>query len=125
MQANHKSSAFILGVFIFLGLAVLGYLLATAAIEYKQYDRSVTVKGLSEREYKADIVIWPIEFTLADNDLENLYRTIDNHTFKIKSFLEVNNIRTDEISFSSPSITDKTAQQYGGGQTPRYRYSAI
>ncbi len=124
MQVN-KFSAFILGVFIFLGLASLGYLLATAAIDVKQYDRSVTVKGLSEREYKADIVIWPIEFTLADNDLEQLYRTIDSHTFKIKSFLEVHNIRPDEISFSSPSITDKTAQQYGGGQAPRYRYSAV
>jgi hypothetical protein len=125
MQINNKSSAFILGVFIFLGLAALGYLLATAAIDFKQFDRSVTVKGLSEREYKADIVIWPIEFTLADNDLEQLYRTIDSHTFKIKSFLEVNNIRSDEISFSPPSITDKTAQQYSGGQVPRYRYSAI
>ncbi len=125
MQVNNKSSAFILGVFIFLGLAVLGYFLAKAAIDFKQYDRSVTVKGLSEREYKADIVIWPIEFTLADNDLEKLYRTIENHTFKIKSFLEVNNVRSDEISFSSPSITDKTAQQYGGGPAPQYRYSAI
>lgn len=125
MQVNDKSSAFILGLFIFLGLSVLGYFLATAAIDFKQYDRSVTVKGLSEREYKADIVIWPIEFTLADNNLEQLYRTIDNHTFKIKSFLEINNIRTDEISFSSPAITDKTAQQYGGTQAPRYRYSAV
>ncbi|MFK8028182.1 MAG: SIMPL domain-containing protein [Gammaproteobacteria bacterium] len=125
MQVNDKSSAFILGLFIFLGLSVLGYFLATAAIDYKQYDRNVTVKGLSEREYKADIVIWPIEFTLADNNLEQLYRTIDSQTFKIKSFLEINNIRTDEISISSPSITDKTAQQYGGGQAPRYRYSAV
>jgi hypothetical protein len=125
MQVNNKSSAFILGIFIFLGLAVLGYFLATAAIDFKQYDRSVTVKGLSEREYKADIVIWPIEFTLADNDLEKLYRTIEGHTFKIKSFLEVNNVRSDEITFSSPSITDKTAQQYGGGPAPQYRYSAI
>jgi hypothetical protein len=125
MQVNNKSSAFILGFFIFLGLAALGYFLDTAAMDFKQYDRSVTVKGLSEREFKADIVIWPIEFTLADNDLEQLYGTIDSHTSKIKSFLEVNNIRPEEISFLSPSITDKTAQQYSGAQAPRYRYSAI
>ncbi len=125
MQINNKSSAFILGLFIFLGLAVLGYLLANAAIDVKQYDRSVTVKGLSEREYQADIVIWPIEFTLADNNLEQLYSTIDNYTYKVKTFLQENNIAPDEISFSSPSINDKTAQQYGGAQAPRYRYSAI
>ena len=125
MQVSNKSSAFILGFFIFLGLAALGYFLATAALDFKQYDRSVTVKGLSEREYKADIVIWPIGFTLADNDLENLYLTIDSHTLKIKSFLENNNIKPEEISFSSPAITDKTAQQYGGGDAPKYRYSSM
>lgn len=125
MQVNGKSSAFILGVFIFLGLSALGYFLATAAIDFKQYDRSVTVKGLSEREYPADIVIWPIEFALADNDLERLYRRIDDYTHKIKAFLESNAIKAQEISFSAPSITDKTAQQYGGGPAPQYRYSAV
>ena len=125
MQAINKTSAFILGIFIFFGLSVLGYLLSTAAIEFKQYDRSVTVKGLSEREYPADIVIWPIEFTLADNDLERLYQRIDQDTHSIKSFLESNHIMSDEISYSSPSINDKTAQQYGGGPAPQYRYSAV
>ncbi len=125
MQVNSKSSAFILGVFIFLGLSTLGYFLATAAIDFKQYDRSVTVKGLSEREYPADIVIWPIEFALADNDLERLYRRIDDYTYKIKTFLESNTIKAQEISFSAPAITDKTAQQYGGGAAPQYRYSAV
>ena len=125
MQAINKTSAFILGIFIFFGLSVLGYLLSTAAIEFKQYDRSVTVKGLSEREYPADIVIWPIEFTLADNDLERFYQRIDQDTHSIKSYLESNHIMSDEISYSSPSINDKTAQQYGGGPAPQYRYSAV
>ena len=124
MQINDKASALILGAFIFLGLSALGYFLANAAINFKQLDRSVTVKGLSEREYMADIVIWPIEFTAADNDLESLYRRIDNYTQKIKFFLENNRISVNEISFSSPSITDKTAQQYGGGPAPQFRYSA-
>ncbi len=124
VHTNDKASAFILGAFICLGLGILGYLLAGAAIDFKQYDRSVTVKGLSEREYLADIVIWPIEFTVADNNLERLYRSIDDYTLRIKSFLEKHNISIDEISFSSPSINDKTAQQYGGGPAPQYRYSA-
>ena len=76
MQPSNKVSAFIFGTFIFIGLSALGYLLGNAVIEYKQYDRSVTVKGLSEREYDADIVIWPIQFTAAGNDLGILYKSI-------------------------------------------------
>ena len=125
MQQYNKSSALILGVFIFIGLASVGYLLANAAIEFKQFDRSVTVKGLSEREFKADIVIWPIQFTAAGNDLETLYVSIESNTSKIKDFLGSSGISLDEISFASPAITDKSAQQYGGNAKPEFRYSAI
>ena len=33
--------------------------------------------GLSEREYAADIVLWPIQFTETSNKLEALYDSIE------------------------------------------------
>ena len=125
MPTTNKTSALILGIFVFLGLSALGYLLGNAAIEFKQFDRSVTVKGLSEREYTADIVIWPIQFTAAGNDLESLYNSIELNTIKIVSFLGKKGINTDEITTSSPAITDKSAQQYGGNSRAEFRYSAV
>ncbi len=124
MQQLEKSSALTLGICIFLGLAALGYLIGDAAIEYKQFERTVTVKGLSEREYPADIVIWPIKFTAASNELETLYNSIDDSTAKIKTFLARNGIKTDEITFASPAITDKSAQQYGNNNNAEFRYTA-
>ena len=50
MQQSNFKGAFVLGLFIFLGLAALGHLLGLSAIKFKEYERSVTVKGLSERE---------------------------------------------------------------------------
>lgn len=125
MMGNNKTGALLLGLFIFLGLASLGYLLGNAAIKYKEYERTVTVKGLSEREYEADIVIWPIQFTEASNKLEELYGSIEHSTEKIKVFLEKNGISQEEISFTAPSITDKSAQQYGGQEKADFRYTAI
>lgn len=124
MTTTNKIGDLILGVFVFLGLSTLGYLLGNAAIEFKQFDRSVTVKGLSEREYPADIVIWPIQFTAAGNDLESLYNAIELNTKKIVSFLGNNGIITDEITLSSPAITDKSAQQYGNNARAEFRYTA-
>jgi hypothetical protein len=125
MNQASKASAFILGVFVFAGLSALGYLLGEAAIEYKQYDRSVTVKGLSEREFEADIVIWPIQFTAAENDLESLYGSIEQSTVKTQAFLNKNGIGREEITFSAPAITDKSAQQYGNNAKPEFRYTAV
>ncbi|MEE9494229.1 MAG: SIMPL domain-containing protein [Gammaproteobacteria bacterium] len=125
MSKSSKSSSFILGIFVFLGLSMLGYLLGNAAIKYREYERTVTVKGLSEREFKANIVIWPIQFNQADNHLENLYDRVERNTAMITNFLKAKGIEASEISFSSPSITDKSAQQYGGADRAEFRYTAI
>ena len=125
MSETDKSSALILGLFVFLGLAVLGYLLADAAIRYKEYERTVTVKGLTEQEYPADIVIWPVQFTIANNDLAELYDAIEKSTNKIRKYLQANGIAASEITLSSPAITDKSAQSYSSAQQAEFRYSAI
>ena len=125
MQEQNRTSAFILGVFIFLGLTVTGYLLGRAAIEFREYERTVTVKGLSEREYPADIVIWPIQFIVAGNDLGQLYSSVEASSTEIRMFLENSGISPDDISSASPAITDKSAQQYGNSARPEFRYSAL
>lgn len=125
MHIQNKTDAFLLGFFIFLGLLSLGYLLGDAAINVKKFERSVTVKGLSEREYDADIVIWPIQFTQANNSLVDLYNAIDDNTRQIKDFLARNGVSPDEITVSSPAITDKSARQFGEAEKAEFRYAAV
>lgn len=119
-----RANSIILGICLILGLSSLGYLLGDAAIKFKEYERTVTVKGLSEREYSADIVIWPIKFTAASNDLSELYKLMDSNTAKIQAFLANAGMANDEISFSSPAINDKAAQQYGNQSTAEFRFTA-
>ena len=86
---------------------------------------SRSVKGLSEREFEADIVIWPIQFTAAGNDLESLYGSIEQSTVKTQAFLNNNGISREEVTLSVPAITDKSAQQYGNNAKPEFRYTAF
>lgn len=129
-RTNHKEissllvPALLLGFFICIGLGILGYQLGSAAIEYKQYERSVTVKGLAEKEVTADVVIWPIQFTVASNDLSGLYNDVDRNTEKIKAFLLLKGVSPEAISFSAPAIVDKSAQQWGDNSRAEFRYSA-
>ena len=125
MPEKSKSSALILGFSICFGLAILGYLLSDAALTIKGLERSVKVKGLSEREYPADIVIWPIQFTAADNNLQTLYNTIEESTDKIIVFLKEHKINASDISGNPPAITDKSAQRYGNSEPAQFRYSAV
>ena len=120
-----KAGAAILGLAIFCGLVALGYLLGDAALKVKAMERTVRVKGLSEREYPADIVIWPIRFVAADNNLQNLYENIEKDTAKIKKFLKKYKINESDITVNPPAVTDKTAQSYGNSNRIKFRYSAI
>lgn len=125
MTYQNRSDAAILGLSLIIGLALLGFILADAAINVKEYERSVTVKGLAEREVPADVVIWPIVFTEANSDLPNLYTSIDQSKQKIVDFLASKGVKAGELSHSLPSITDKSAQQYGGGERAEFRYVAV
>ncbi|EKO3509979.1 SIMPL domain-containing protein [Vibrio fluvialis] len=122
-QLNTKS-ALTMGISILLGLGLLGYFVEQAAVKFKEYDRVVTVKGLSEREVPADTVIWPIQFTLADNELPTLFTTLDAQTQQVMQFLAQQGIDTQSISISAPAVIDKKAQQYGGEARIEYRYLA-
>jgi uncharacterized protein len=122
---NSKDLGFIvLGISILLGLATLGYLLKDAAVEFKSFERTVTVKGLAEEEHLADIVIWPIQFTEAGNSLDGTYQSLENSADKVRRFLTDSGIEEDEISFSTPLLTDRSAQLYGGNENYQYRYIA-
>ena len=124
MEKPNSISAWILGVSLIFGLSSLGYLLGEAAIAHKQFERSVRVKGLAEREYNADIIIWPIQFTTASNDLADLYDEIERSSFEIKALMIRSGIEEEDVSYTSPSIVDKWAQQYGG-EKAEFRYMAM
>ena len=67
MNTNASFSALLLGVCIALGLAALGFQLAQGVERFRALERTVTVKGLAEREVAADVAVWPIRFSEAAN----------------------------------------------------------
>ena len=88
-------------------------------------DRSVVVKGLSEREVVADQVIWPLAYRLAGNDLRSLYNEIERSNTVIVDFLTSNGIPQDEITVSPASVTDLQAERYGYNNEDPNRYKAV
>lgn len=117
-------TAVILGVALIIAAATAAIVVSDAVTEVKALERSVTVKGLSEREYLADTVIWPIQFTSASNDLAAIYQEIEASKAKIVAFLLLQGIAAEEISTSAPNIVDKSAQRYGGDASAPFRYTA-
>ena len=100
---------------IMLGLIVLGWFIYAGIGRFSDRDRSVVVKGLSEREVVADKVIWPLAYRLAGNDLRSLYTEIERS----------NTIPQEEITVSPASVTDMQAERYGYNNEDPFRYKAV
>ncbi len=115
----------ILAAAMVMSAAIFGWFVEKAAVRVKEYERSVTVKGLAEREVPADVAICPISFTRADNEITTLYASMDRDSHLIIEFLRQFGIKDEEISVSTPQVTDKLAQQYGGNQTVEFRYTGM
>lgn len=124
MNNKRITEAIVLGAFLCLGLIVLGYLISSSIIRIKGLDRTVTVKGLSEREMPANRAIWPIKFSEADNDLSNLYSVVQQKTELIITFLKKNGFEDKEISILAPAILDRQAQGYLDPNKIKFRYTA-
>jgi hypothetical protein len=124
---NHNRGigpAFVVGAFICAGLIGLGYLVAGGILQVKALERSVTVKGLAEREVAADVAIWPIRFTEAGNDLGALYQSIQEHNGLVAAFLREQGFGDAEISVSAPTVVDRQAQGYPNTGEIKFRYTA-
>ncbi len=126
MDRKRHGEALILGVFICLGLALLGHFVAKGVVSFRALDRTVMAKGLAEREVTADVAIWPIRFDLANNDLGALTVEMEKKTALVREFLGEAGFTAEEITLGIPSVIDRHAQRYGGVQpnTPRYQGSA-
>jgi hypothetical protein len=117
------AGSLVLGLLLALGLAALGYLLADGLLRFKALDRTVTVKGLAEREVAADLVIWPIKFSAADNDLGALYARLEIQHAEVATFLREGGFAAEDFSVSAPAIVDRKAQGFGDSAQAEFRYA--
>ncbi len=120
---NMDKGKFYSGLFIMVGLVVLGMMFPRAVEKYRSYDRTVNVKGLCEKEVKADKVIWPVVYKVMANDIQSIYDQTDRNNETIVDFLEAGGIDASEITVSVPQISDKFANEYGNNDRA-YRYIA-
>jgi uncharacterized protein len=124
MKSSTHNGLIAAGISFIIGMFILGFFLNSAVQTYRSFERTVTVRGLAEQEHLADVVIWPIQFTLASNDQEDIYRQLDRNSGLVVGFLKDLGVEESEISVDVPLVTDRSAQRWGGDPGGGFRYVA-
>ena len=115
-------SGIIIGILLAFGLFLLGLQVKQGLNSITDNQRMVTVRGLAEREVKANKVTWPIVSKEVGNDLPTIYANIERTNAAIMAFLKQNGIQESEISVDAPKVLDLQADQYSSNNVP-FRYN--
>src|ERR1700722_13574832 len=106
MKARNRGAIELLGLLLAFGLIVGGWVLGMQIKAAKLGDRYVSVRGLSERNVKSDLAIWPIEYQEAGDDLPSLYAKTEADQKVILQFLSQQGIQSSEIGLGIVGVTD-------------------
>lgn len=124
IDMENKKAVVAGAVVLALGILFAGISLTFGIKALKADQRTVTVRGLSEREFAADMAAWPVTFTVSGNELPTLRQEIVTKTGIIIDFLKAHGIKDGEYTVKEPAITDITANPYMDQNQKRYKYFA-
>lgn len=111
-------------ILIAFALVIAGYFVGNMHKTGKEFDRYVQVKGLSEREVKADLAVWPINAILTGNDLKALKKRIDDQNQQVYQFFMDQGFTPEEVTRGMVNITDTRSNIYNNNAALGFRYLA-
>jgi uncharacterized protein len=115
--------ALIVGLCLLLGLSAAGYLVGRGATRFRSDTRVVTVKGLVEREVKADRAVWALGLRRASETLADAHARLSADRDAVVAFLPKQGFPEAEIERQPTRTVDKLAREYGQPQpSDRLRY---
>ena len=113
--------------YLFAAIAVvaLGWFIRSGMVNFNGAYRSVKVKGISEREVKADNVTWPIIYKVVGSDLPSLYDRVEVNNKIVVDFLHANGIKDEEISINAPKVQNNVAESWSNDRAFDYGLTQV
>jgi len=98
-----------------IGLMVGGYLLGNGLVRAKDADRSVTVRGLAERDVTADLATWTIAYSATSEDFATAQASVDRDSESIRGFFRELGFPADDLQPTGVNVsqfTDNGVQRF-------------
>jgi hypothetical protein len=121
MADSSRSSLLIPALVLAIGAAGAGALIGGGFARMRTADRTVEVKGVSEKEAKADLAIWPLRLVATDNDLARANAVLEQNVKVVRAFLHAQGLDSagSELTVQEFSVQDSRTMG-GGDNASRY-----
>lgn len=95
------------------GIAYAGVQVGKGIERFRLADRTVTVKGLAERDVKSDFAVWTLSFRRAANEFAAVQQMLTADRERIVAFLHEQGFTDSEIDVRPLQVQDLLAREYG------------
>lgn len=112
-------AAGLLALVLVLGAA---WLLRDGLRDFQGEKRAVSVRGLAEREVKADLAVWPFALSTTDNTLTAAQDALAAQEASLRAFLQEQDLSLTDVSLLRYEVQDLLAQQYRPDSISQGRY---
>lgn len=99
-------------------IASAGYWVGDGIQRFRMADRSITVKGLAEREVKSDFAIWSLGFRRGGNEFGAVQQLLNADRDRVLAFLREQGFGDAEIEIRPLQVQDLFAREWGSGNVP-------
>jgi hypothetical protein len=111
--SSPKGSVWIFSsVVLALGFIIGSFLISTLVLKARLADRSVTVRGLAERNVMADLATWTLAYSAQGANLKAVQDEIDQDTKEINAFFRDLGFTTDALRPSGVGVNQRN-NNYG------------
>ena len=111
-------SRLITALLVGAGIAVAGFAVGQGLERFRMSDRSVTVKGLAEKDVESDFAVWTLAFRRAGNDFGSVQQAVSGDRDKVVAFLKARGFTEAEVEAKPLQVQDLYAREYAQGNTP-------
>ena len=101
----------IAGFLLALGAAAGGWAAGRGFAIGRSSERYVTVKGVSEKDVKADHAYWSLRLVVADNNLSAGQARLRSQVTEVRAFLARQHLDTSQIELQGFSVSDAYTNQ--------------
>ena len=113
--------AAVFGGLLALGLIGSGALIGQGVVNARVGDRSVSVRGLAERNVKADLAVLPLRFTASGEVLSEVQGRIDGDLAIVRQFLTTQGYPAEAVSLGRLEVADRRSREYASQDNgPRF-----
>lgn len=116
---NESSLPRILAAFLLaVGLVLAGFGVAKGLERFRMADRTITVKGLAEKDVDSDYAVWTLSFRRAGNEFGTVQKALAEDRDRVAAFLKELGFGDAEIEIRPLQVQDLFAREYAQSNQP-------